>query len=441
MGKIIELFLGCLIFWISLYSCGKILIKNEKYNKVIILIITILFSILLTILNSINYEIFYGIIKITSAYTLMCIYYCIVFNQTISKNVVTALAFYLCMFLSEIIAAILLSLLLPLFNIELASLKNTVLINVIVCSLAIILILKFKNILSRFISNIEKGKKGNIIIILIILLTMALLVFKIPVSFWKFNAEFVVTMIILFCFCIVALYLLKQQSDIQKTSTMYQQVVKYSKTTNKLLEDYRMVNHEHKNQLSVIRQMADKNNKQLIEYLDNLLDKKNIVKYQWISALNNLPSEGLKGLINYKLVVMENYGINPIVNISKEVSKLKINKLSTKKMDNLYSIVGIYLDNAIEAACKSKDKRITLDIYKEKKDLIIILGNTYKGKIDLERLDDYGYTTKGKNRGVGLHIVKNILDGNDTFSVKRSIVDNYYVQELKIDLNKLNKKR
>lgn len=439
MEKIAILTLDGLIFWITAYICGKILIKESKLSRIKLILITIVFAIILGILNSTNFEFLYGVFKINISYMLMCIYYCIAFKQTITKNSISALAFYLCMFLAEIVSAILLSILLPLFNQKVEMLKDTVLINMLVGILAIIIVLKLKNLLTRFISNIEKENKGSIIIIFVILLTLALLVFKIPVGGWSFNAEFIITMLILLCFCIVSLYILKQHSDIEKTASMYQKVVEYSKTTNKLLEDYRIANHEHKNQLSIIRQLANKNNKKLIEYLDNLLDNKNINKYQWISSLNNLPSEGLKGLINYKLVEMDGLGIIPTVIISKEVYKIKFSKLSTKQTDNLYSIAGVYLDNAIEAASKSKDKKINLNIYKDQKELVIVLANTYKGKIDLERMDEYGYSTKGKNRGVGLHIVRTILDNSSIFSVKRNLVDNYYVQELRLNIDKINK--
>ena len=440
MEKFLILTFDGLIFWITAYICGRILIKEEKLNRIKLILATIIFAIILGVLNSTNFEFLYGIFKINVSYMLMCIYYCIVFNQTITKNSISALAFYLCMFLSEIIVAISLSLLLPLFNQKVEILKDTILINLLVGAFATLIVLKLKKVLVKFIVNTEKGNKGSIIIIFVILLTLALLVFKIPVGGWYFNAEFIITMLILLCFCIVALYILKQRSDIGKTTLMYQKVVEYSKTTNKLLEDYRVANHEHKNQLSIIRQMTDKNNKKLVEYLDNLLDNKNISKYQWISSLNNLPSEGLKGLINYKLIEMENLGIKPIVSISKDISKIKLKELNTKQNDNLYSIAGVYLDNAIEASTKSKEKRINLDIHKEKKDLVIVIANTYKGKIDLNKMDEYGYSTKGKNRGIGLHIVKLILADTNIFSIRRNIIDNYYVQELRIDLSKLNKK-
>lgn len=291
-----------------------------------------------------------------------------------------------------------------------------------------------KKRLINVIHNSNFEAKSNLLIIFLILITIALLVFKIPLSDWNLNMEFILTMILLLCFTLIGFLMLKQKADIQKTTSMYQQLVDYADITNNLLEDYRIVSHEQKNQLLIIRGMIDESNKELVDYVDNLLDKRIGSKYEWNGQLNYLPLSGLKGLINYKLIEMENNNINISISISKDINKTKLNSLSTKQKDNLYSIMGVYLDNAIQAAKKSKEKEISLEIYKEKKEAIIILANTYSGKVELDKIDNYGYTTKGKNHGVGLHIVKKIIEEESIFSQNRSLFEEYYVQELRVNL-------
>ncbi len=441
MEKFLIYFCDSLTIWIAAYITGMLLLHKHGKSGLITIIITIVFSLIISGLSLLNFEAYYGVIKVLTVYVLECLFYKIVFNASMSKSMVLALLYYLCMFVGEIIIAIVVSLITKVLGTSMQFTKFNLIMNLLIALINCVIVYIFRDRFKTFLSNNIKESKSYIGISTIILITLSLLVFRIPFTKWSFNMEFIITMLTLLSFVIIAIYLLKQKSDIEKTSNMYHEQVEYSKTTNKLLEDYRMVNHEHKNQLSVIRQMANKNNKKLIEYLDNLLDNKTITKYQWISRLNDLPLEGLKGLLNYKLVEMENSEITPIVNISKDVSKLKLGKLQTKQMDNLYSIVGVYLDNAIEASCESKQKKITLDIYKEKNILVMILGNTYKGKIDLDKMDEYGYTTKGKNHGIGLRIVRSILNDNQIFLVKRYLIDEYYVQELKIDLTGVNKKK
>jgi len=443
MIKVLEIFIDTVIVWIVEYFAGRKLLEDNRKKSIIkITGLILIFSLALTIVNVCNFEIYYGVLKISCNYLLQTLFFKLMFDKTFSKSMITALVWYLCTFVSEISVALIASIVLAISNQSLGFLKNTVFINSIILGMSYLCLILVKDKLIQFVKSDSYNKKVRMILNIIILITLALLAFKIPVDHWKFNSEFLATMIILLSFVIISLYLVKQQSDIQKTSNMYQQVVKYSNTTNKVLEDYRMINHEHKNQLSIIRQMISKEKIEVIEYIDNLIDKKNIQKYKWVSELNKLPSNGLKGLINYKFIEMEDSGISSIITISKEVSNVKLEKkLTTTQKDHLYSICGVYLDNAIQAAIKSKTKEITIDIYKEKKDLVFIIANTYKGKIDLERIDDYGYTTKGKNHGVGLHIVKSILAEDTLFSQSRKLIDKYYVQELRIHTDRFKNKR
>lgn len=440
--KFLEVFVDSIIIWTIAYFVGKILFEISKKEKIIKIIIFIpIFAFLLTILNTIDSEIIGGILKIIGVYGLQCIFYKICFQKSVSKSMVVSLIWYLCLFISEVIIAILASIILVLLNLPVELLKNTIIINVLISLLNLLIIKSSKAPLIHFVKNSNFNRKGSLIIVIVILITLALLVFKIPVTNWSFNAEFIITMLILLCFCLVGLFLLKQRSDIQKTTSMYQQLASYSNITNKLLEDYRVVSHEHKNQLSIIRGMIDNSNQDLISYIDNLLNKRTDIKYQWATQLNNISIPGLKGLLNYKLIEMESYKINTNISISKDISKTKLNKLTTKQIDGLYSIMGVYLDNAIQATKRTKKKEISIEIFKEQKDIVIIIANTYKNDIDLEKIDDYGYTTKGKNHGIGLHIVKKILEENKVFSQSRKLFQDYYVQELRIHLAEMNSKR
>ena len=435
--RFVELYIATLIMWSMDYIMGRILFENNSkpdYKKVIPIILIV--STLVTLINVANTEIFGNIMKIILIYILIYHFYMIIFNKTSSQILVGSLILYLALFISETITAIFISFIFYLLdNQSMEILKNTILINIIITTISYLIIKKNEKKLIILIKNSNSNAKSGIFMTILILVTISLLVFKIPLSNWSLNIEFMLTMLFLLCFILIGFYMLKQKADIQKTTAMYQQLVDYSDITNNLLEEYRVISHEQKNHLLIIRGMLDETNKELVDYVDNLLDKQVGFKYEWIGDLNHLPLSGLKGLINYKLMEMEALGIVTDVSISKEVLKTKLNKLSTKQKDNLYSIMGVYLDNAIQAAKDSKKKEISLEVYKEKRNVIVVLANTYKGKIEINKIDNYGYSTKGKNHGVGLHIVKRIIEEETIFTQSRDLFDEYYVQKLKIKLS------
>ncbi|MBD9104958.1 GHKL domain-containing protein [bacterium] len=435
--KFLELYIGGIILWTVFYLIGRILFEEtEKPNYIKLVPIIMLFSYILAHINYVNSEILNGIIKIICVYSLYCTFYKIIFKKELSKVLVASLILYLCLCASEVVIAIIASIVLATFHESLAFLKNTILINTIISLTEILIISLSKQKLIPYVKNSKLNRKSSLIIILVLLVTLALLIFKIPINKWKFNTEFIITMLILLFFCIIGLIIVKQNSDIQKTTSMYQKLVDYSDITNGLLEDYRVVSHEQKNQLLVIRSMLDDNSpKELVEYVDGLLDKKVGFKYEWIGELNHLPLSGLKGLINYKLIEAHTIDININISISKDVNNSNLNRMSTTQKDELYSIMGVYLDNAIQAAKESNKKEVSLEIYKENEKIVIIIANTYNGKIEMEKLDNYGYTTKGKNHGVGLHLVKKIIENEVIYSQLRSLFEDYYVQKLIIDLS------
>lgn len=440
--QFIELYTGAIILWSVAYFIGKVLLnKDTNKNKMKSFIIIVVFALPLTFLNMTNSEIFGGILKILCVYALQYLYYRLMFNESRSKTLTMALIYYICLCISEVIVAIFISLLFLLINGSVETLKNSIIINAFIALIEYLIVISLQRLLKSYLKNSDINKVSTYITIVIILITLSLLIFKIPLSNWQFNFEFIVTMLILLGFCVVDLTLLKQKAQIQETTSKYLQLANYSDVTNDLLEDYRIVAHEHKNQLSVIRSMANPNDKELIDYVDDLLEKRDKIRYSWLGQLNHLPISGLKGLINYKLMEMEQKKLNININVSKEVMKTKLRDLSLKEKDNLYSIIGVYLDNMIQAAENSTKKEVSIEIYKEKNDIVFLLANSYSGKIDLEKIDLYGYTTKGKNHGVGLHIVKKIMEEEIIFSQSRNILDDYYIQELRIHLNEINKNK
>lgn len=439
--KFLELYVSAVVMTMIFYWNGKILLNDPNYKiKAKSIAIMFLFSLSLTVLNSVDSEIMRGIFKTTISYIMICIYYKFLFTKDSSRIIISSFITCLSTFLSEVIIAIPMSLIFEVLNISsMMWLKNTIIINFLICALSYIIIYFNSNRLKNLVNTAELYNKKIIWIIFLILIIVALLAFKIPLSNWGFNIEFISTMILLFGCSLIGIIIMKQKSDIEKTKAMYHQLANYSDTTNGLLEDYRIISHEHKNQLSIIRGMVGDDNKELSEYIDNLIDKRKMIKYQWIGQLNYLPLSGLKGLISYKLIEMESNKLEININISKEISRSKFKLLSSKQKDELYSIIGVYLDNAIQASTVSKNKEISLEIYKEKSEIIITLANTYKDEIDLKRINEYGYTTKGKNHGIGLHIVKKITQDNNMFSCNTRLFDKYFIQELRIDLSTIKK--
>lgn len=161
--------------------------------------------------------------------------------------------------------------------------------------------------------------------------------------------------------------------------------------------------------------------------------KKRVTNY---SKFKYLPSNGLKGFFYYKCTEAEKKGISVSVNISKQIENSFLMDIETKDFKDLARIIGVYIDNAIEASSTSEDKKLGIEMYLIKEKIEIIITNTFNNEINLDKIGKESFSTKGKHRGHGLLLVKKILSENNRFEAKKEIRGNIYIQSLKISENK-----
>ena len=83
---------------------------------------------------------------------------------------------------------------------------------------------------------------------------------------------------------------------------------------------------------------------------------------------------------------------------------------------------------------KLKRKYVNIEIYLEEKDLIISVSNNYARIIDLDKLEEKGYTSKEKGHGYGLTLAKEIIDNNKKLSNSKVITKDSFSQMLKIKM-------
>ena len=116
---------------------------------------------------------------------------------------------------------------------------------------------------------------------------------------------------------------------------------------------------------------------------------------EYVEVLKHIPKGGLKGLLYYKIALAKSKNVNIVIEISSKVTS-RMKKLPESKLRQIGIIIGIYLDNAIEAAESSKKKQITLEIYEINDDIVFVISNTYNKMLAIKDMNKKGYTTKVK---------------------------------------------
>lgn len=158
------------------------------------------------------------------------------------------------------------------------------------------------------------------------------------------------------------------------------------------LEKMRIINHENINNLIVIKDMAKDD--EVKTYIGTLIGHNTALND---SKLEYLPLGGIRGIVAQKMDICEKRNIKFELFIEKG--------LKISKKDGICRLLGIYLDNAIDAADESIVKEIRLGFYKKE----ITISNTYTGYIEYLKMNDKGFSSKGIGRGYGLYIASKIL--------------------------------
>lgn len=340
-----------------------------------------------------------------------------------------------------VISEIFASLILVIFGIDSIKIVNNpyynLIANILISALSIFLVnISFiKNILNKEI-NVFK-KKNLINYLYVFLLILYLIVSKNGLEFilksnYYINILFVIVIVIIFG--IIMRNESKYEQLKKENKQMYNHVTKYEK----IITEQGKANHEFKNQLMVIRGYAQMNSSKLIDYIDSITKDTNKTQSSYlISQLNKFPEGGIKGLLYYKLSTMDEKKIKYELDVETGV-KTKLNVLSVNMYKNITKILGVLIDNAIDASKRSKSKHIIISVTKEKSNVVFSIANTYCGKISLDKLGT-GFTSKGIGHGYGLRLVNDILNETNSFEVKNDVHGNYFISTLKIKIKKKKK--
>lgn len=244
------------------------------------------------------------------------------------------------------------------------------------------------------------------------------------------NIEFWISALIELAFIVFMLNHFMDKDRYIGLNERFDDLYEYVQTMEESLDNEQMNIHEYKNQLSVIRSMT--NNKKIKDYIDSLVDECPD-DAKWNTELKNLPKCGLKGLLHYKLACAAKKNLNVLITVSPDTAPV-IKDLSLEDIKQLSRLVGIYMDNAMEAALDTEKKNVALEIYKIKDTVNIVISNS--ANIDeskVKMIGKKGFTSKGKGHGRGTYLAKKMLLHNKKFSASNSVVKDYYIVRIIIN--------
>ena len=413
-----------LLAFAGFYIIKTITQTNSNISKKTLLIITIN-SIAISLIHFLNYS----FISLLLNFIINTVTYKLIFKNTIEESFIGTGILTLLVVLADIISLIIQVNLTTLKDIE----NNPVIyfisnILVLTMAIAIVLIPAVKEKLKKMYNIlINKDLKISSIFITIIILAISAILYNLFLNY-KFNLKLISNIIIIISLIAIGIIYTKNKNSYIKLSSEYDSLLSNVQNFEEWIEKEQYVRHEYKNQLAVLYAISNESN--VKSKIEEIINQNLNIEAKVVNNLKNLPKGGLKGILYYKTIVAQNKKINTIVDISIK-SKGILSKLSEEQINYIAKLIGIYYDNAIEAAYESRKKNILVEIYELKDKLSFIISNTYK-KTSIIKENKKGLSSKGAGRGNGLYFAKKILSKNKWIDEKHEIIDNYYVETLTI---------
>lgn len=413
----------------------KILKTNIKILSVKNIALMIIMSI-----ASCFIEINYGILPKIILYNIQgCILFKLIFNKSMTQSILFIIAIFLSSTIAELIFSIIFVIVM---KVDAFFFMNNIfgywISNLIVIGLYSLLLIKspIRFFIQKAMNFYHENAKIEIMLLLLfIILLMSFIFYPIIKNPYSLREKLTFSLIFIAFIYFIGNFFY-QRSRNGELKKEYDNLLDYVKEYEKALDEKGKAQHEYKNQLIVIKGMVNKRNAKLHQYIDDILDISENKEIHILNNLKNIPTGGLKGLIYYKMEHMIEKNMEVHVNVDSTLESKKYWKTCEKNLQNVSTIVGVYLDNAMEAAEKAEKKFVIIDIDSEEDNLIFSFSNTYEGHIDVGRMDKQGYSTKGKSRGYGLSLVQDILNKNSSLKQKREINGIFYVQKLIIQNKK-----
>ena len=404
-------------------KCLSLLFKTKLKINVLNIIIILLGSLVLMFYTYFGDNVTRPLIGLV----VICLCSLIIFKNSIYISLFYSLVCNILIGLYEIVLSLIF---VKLKIIDLNYFDSSSIIKAVFSFIVLILVyftLKVKHInyfINKVVNNIKIIK---FIIILLIMLLLIIMVVDFKYSQSITYKDYLSNIIIIVCLIVTLIIIIKDHFQIQNEMHKSDILLNFMKKYEKIIDGNRESNHEILNNLLILKSMKNKNSKEYNNILDELIDNSSN-KGMKIKKVYNLPS-GIKGVFYYKLYGLDEKGYDISFKVNERVNA-SFKKVNHSNYIALAKVIAIVLDNSIEASASTDNKCIIIDIYTESKCIIFDIVNSYKGKININSLNDRKYSTKGKNRGYGLYIMKKILKDNDCIKVEQSIKNHYFYTKI-----------
>lgn len=294
------------------------------------------------------------------------------------------------------------------------------------------LFIKHKNIYLRIVEELDKKTKFTLIITFI--LGFIVLAIQLAITVYYTNTLPLIisflSFISLLAYFIINIYSLTKVTNLTLTKQQLHNAEEYNKTLQILHDNIRGFRHDYNNKIATLGGYIKDND---IEGLKNYYDEleKECIKTNQLHMLNPniINNPGIYSLLTTKYNLADEYDIDFNIDVMLDLNTINM------KMFDFTKILGILIDNAIDAAKECNKKTINISFRNDEKNnrQLLVIENTYLDKeVNIDKIFDKGVTSKKDHTGLGLWEIRKILKRNNNLNLHTTKDEKYFTQQFEI---------
>ena len=428
---------------IILYLCMIITstkFSNEnisKTKKIIAFVALFITMITLDIFSKIKEIIpFFSIIVFTIITSLISLY---LFKVKKIKAVFNSIFPVLVMFISELLSVFVCSAIFKKTSLQLndslISRYWVIGIECVIAFLILFIIMKLINKGNENASIINIFSSTNTTMKIFLILIICTLPQIVLFCIYKYNypiSILIVNTVQIILVCFILFNYLKINMEKEKAESDLEISELHNKTMIGMVDGVRTLKHDYNNIMQALNgYVSTKQYDKLQEHINKVLDECNIVNNLSVIDQKVFNDPAIYGIVGAKYFIAMEADIKFELDIVTNIKEISF------PMPELSRILGIILDNAIEATSKTDNKYMKLEMkYDARKDADIIkVYNTYDTNIDINLKDIYkkGVSSKKIKSGIGLWEVKKLIDKSKNSQIYASLEHGMFVQNIIIE--------
>lgn len=223
-----------------------------------------------------------------------------------------------------------------------------------------------------------------------------------------------------FSLLIVRFVVITKRGHEKLSSEEESKIPKYSEQYEMLIQEVRKRQHDYKNEIQTIKMVCATGGDEIALGMIKEYEESE----QYTSILNGCENPIIAGLVYSKIKEFEQQGVKMQCRILMRDIRLALT------IRDIIDVIGILLDNAFECTSKQEKKTMQFVIEETEKGISITTSNPscYIPSSEITKIFSFGYSTKGSNRGIGLHTVRELVKqcNGDIIAGNRTVEDTNY---------------